>query len=201
MPSRPEPRRILDIPHFRQVISYWEMAAAMVLHGAVSAEVTFGIANGVGERLRAGPSRSPSWIEIRAREPRVSGEDVGVDHPVFRRGAALTRTALKSMAARRRSALPAPQEANAFRFFIGPKSAPQCTLPKCFRWWMMESGSRQSQLPEVSCETCSCSFNCCFCPHPAFGPGCRFHHQRLDLRRHVRRQARRQRLGLREEVH
>jgi hypothetical protein len=26
-------------PHFRQVLSYWEMAAALVLHGAVSAEL------------------------------------------------------------------------------------------------------------------------------------------------------------------
>ena len=41
-------------PHLRQVISYWEMAAAMVLHGAVSAEL-FVDCNGEGFFLR------PSW--------------------------------------------------------------------------------------------------------------------------------------------
>jgi hypothetical protein len=39
-------------PHLRQVISYWEMAAAMVLHGAVSAEL-FVDSNGEGFFLLA----------------------------------------------------------------------------------------------------------------------------------------------------
>jgi hypothetical protein len=38
--------------HFRQVITYWEMAAAMVLHGAVSAEL-FVDCNGEGFFLLA----------------------------------------------------------------------------------------------------------------------------------------------------
>lgn len=39
-------------PHLRQVLSYWEMAAALVLHGAVSAEL-FVDANGEGFFLMA----------------------------------------------------------------------------------------------------------------------------------------------------
>ncbi len=39
-------------PHLRQVLSYWEMAAAMVLHGAVSAEL-FVDCNGEGFYLLA----------------------------------------------------------------------------------------------------------------------------------------------------
>ena len=39
-------------PHLRQVLSYWEMAAALVLHGAVSAEL-FVDANGEGFFLLA----------------------------------------------------------------------------------------------------------------------------------------------------
>ncbi len=39
-------------PHLRQVLSYWEMAAAMVLHGAVSAEL-FVDCNGEGFFLLA----------------------------------------------------------------------------------------------------------------------------------------------------
>jgi len=52
--------------HFRQVITYWEMAAAMVLHGAVSAEL-FVDCNGEGFFLLA--KFSPILEEIRARTP------------------------------------------------------------------------------------------------------------------------------------
>ena len=56
-------------PHnawFRQVITYWEMAAAMVLHGAVSAEL-FVDCNGEGFFLLA--KFAPLMAEIRARNP------------------------------------------------------------------------------------------------------------------------------------
>jgi len=56
-------------PHnawFRQVISYWEMAAAMVLHGAVSAEL-FVDSNGEGFFLLA--KFSPIIDGIRERNP------------------------------------------------------------------------------------------------------------------------------------
>lgn len=56
-------------PHnawFRQVISYWEMAAAMVLHGAVSAEL-FVDSNTEGFLLLA--KFSPLLAEIRERNP------------------------------------------------------------------------------------------------------------------------------------
>jgi hypothetical protein len=52
--------------HFRQVISYWEMAAAMVLHGAVSAEL-FVDCNGEGFFLLA--KFTPILEDIRARNP------------------------------------------------------------------------------------------------------------------------------------
>jgi hypothetical protein len=56
-------------PHnawFRQVTTYWEMAAAMVLHGAVSAEL-FVDCNGEGFFLLA--KFSPFLDEIRTRIP------------------------------------------------------------------------------------------------------------------------------------
>jgi hypothetical protein len=52
--------------HFRQVITYWEMAAAMVLHGAVSAEL-FVDCNGEGFFLLA--KFSHILTEIRAKNP------------------------------------------------------------------------------------------------------------------------------------
>ena len=52
--------------HFRQVISYWEMAAAMVLHGAVSAEL-FVDCNAEGFFLLG--KFSHILEEIRARNP------------------------------------------------------------------------------------------------------------------------------------
>ena len=52
--------------HFRQVITYWEMAAAMVLHGAVSAEL-FVDSNAEGFFLLA--KFSHILPEIRERNP------------------------------------------------------------------------------------------------------------------------------------
>lgn len=52
--------------HFRQVITYWEMAAAMVLHGAVSAEL-FVDCNGEGFFLLA--KFAPILDAIRERNP------------------------------------------------------------------------------------------------------------------------------------
>jgi hypothetical protein len=52
--------------HFRQVITYWEMAAAMVLHGAVSAEL-FVDCNAEGFFLLA--KFAPIMEDIRARNP------------------------------------------------------------------------------------------------------------------------------------
>jgi|SRR5580658_2502028 hypothetical protein len=94
--------------HFRQVISYWEMAAAMVLHGAVSAEL-FVDCNGEGFFLLA--KFAPILDEIRAKNP---GFLVKTSELINRFSAAAQRyeTTLKSMAARRNS-MPAPQEANA----------------------------------------------------------------------------------------
>jgi hypothetical protein len=59
----------LDDPHnawLRQVLSYWEMAAAMVLHGAVSAEL-FVDSNGEGFFLLA--KFAPILEAIRAQNP------------------------------------------------------------------------------------------------------------------------------------
>ena len=52
--------------YFRQVTTYWEMAAAMVLHGAVSAELFFDC-NGEGFFLLA--KFAPILEEIRERMP------------------------------------------------------------------------------------------------------------------------------------
>lgn len=52
--------------YFRQVISYWEMAAAMVLHGALSAEL-FVDANGEGFFLLA--KFAPILDAIREKNP------------------------------------------------------------------------------------------------------------------------------------
>jgi hypothetical protein len=98
-------------PHnawLRQVLTYWEMAAAMVLHGAVSAEL-FVDCNSEGFFLLA--KFAPILDEIRAKNP---GFLVKTSELISRFSAAAQRyeMALKSMAARQRS-MPAPQEANA----------------------------------------------------------------------------------------
>jgi hypothetical protein len=53
-------------PHLRQVLSYWEMAAAMVLHGAVSAEL-FVDCNGEGFYLLA--KFAPILDAVRQKNP------------------------------------------------------------------------------------------------------------------------------------
>jgi len=98
-------------PHnawFRQVISYWEMAAAMVLHGAVSAEL-FVDCNGEGFFLLA--KFTPILPEIRARMP---GFLIKTSELTNRFSAASQRfeVALKSMEARR-TAMAAREQANA----------------------------------------------------------------------------------------
>jgi hypothetical protein len=92
--------------HFRQVITYWEMAAAMVLHGAVSAEL-FVDCNGEGFFLLA--KFSPILDEIRARTP---GFLTKTSELTVRFSAAAQRyeVALKAMQSRKRP--PAPEEAN-----------------------------------------------------------------------------------------
>jgi hypothetical protein len=86
--------------HFRQVITYWEMAAAMVLHGAVSAEL-FVDCNGEGFFLLA--KFAPILEEIRARNP---GFLTKTSELINRFSAAAQRyeVALKNMQARTKSA-------------------------------------------------------------------------------------------------
>jgi hypothetical protein len=83
--------------HLRQVLSYWEMAAAMVLHGAVSAEL-FVDCNGEGFFLLA--KFAPIMEAVRERYP---GFMVKTSELVERFSAASQRyeTTLKMMEARR----------------------------------------------------------------------------------------------------
>ncbi len=85
--------------HFRQVITYWEMAAAMVLHGAVSAEL-FVDCNGEGFFLLA--KFAPILDAIREKNP---GFLVKTSELINRFSAAAQRyeVTLKSMEARRAS--------------------------------------------------------------------------------------------------
>lgn len=94
--------------HFRQVISYWEMAAAMVLHGAVSAEL-FVDCNAEGFSLLG--KFSPILDEIRVKN---KGFMVKTSEMIQRFSSAAQRydQVLKSMEARR-SALAAKQEEHA----------------------------------------------------------------------------------------
>lgn len=96
-------------PHnawFRQVITYWEMAAAMVLHGAVSAEL-FVDCNGEGFFLLA--KFAPILDAIREKSP---GFLIKTTEVISRFSAAAQRyeAALKNLEARR-AILSAPQEA------------------------------------------------------------------------------------------
>ena len=89
-------------PHnafFRQVITYWEMAAAMVLHGAVSAEL-FVDCNGEGFFLMA--KFAPILDEIREKNP---GFLIKTSEVITRFSAASQRyeVILKTMEARRAS--------------------------------------------------------------------------------------------------
>jgi hypothetical protein len=83
--------------YFRQVITYWEMAAAMVLHGAVSAEL-FVDCNGEGFFLLA--KFAPILDAIREKNP---GFLVKTSELINRFSAAAQRyeVTLKSMEARR----------------------------------------------------------------------------------------------------
>jgi hypothetical protein len=97
-------------PHnawLRQVLTYWEMAAAMVLHGAVSAEL-FVDCNAEGFFLLA--KFSPILEEIRSRNP---GFLIKTSELITRFSAASQtyERALKNVVARR-SSLPAKQEAH-----------------------------------------------------------------------------------------
>jgi len=88
-------------PHnawFRQVITYWEMAAAMVLHGAVSAEL-FVDCNGEGFFLLA--KFAPILDEIRARNPGFLTKTSELINR-FSAGAQRYEVTLKAMAARRK---------------------------------------------------------------------------------------------------
>ena len=98
-------------PHnawLRQVISYWEMASALVIHGAVSAEL-FVDCNGEGFFLLA--KFAPILKEIREKNP---GFLMKTSELVNRFSAAAVRydVVLKNMEARRKS-LPARQETHA----------------------------------------------------------------------------------------
>jgi hypothetical protein len=88
--------------HFRQVITYWEMAAAMVLHGAVSAEL-FVDCNSEGFFLLG--KFSPILEEIRMRSP---GFLTKTSELTSRFSAAAQRyeAVLKSLAAKRKSPVP-----------------------------------------------------------------------------------------------
>jgi hypothetical protein len=94
--------------HFRQVITYWEMAAAMVLHGAVSAEL-FVDCNAEGFFLLA--KFAPILEEIRVRNP---GFLVKTSELINRFSAAAQRyeVVLKNVQARRNS-MAVQQEATA----------------------------------------------------------------------------------------
>ncbi|MGD0800026.1 MAG: hypothetical protein ABR906_01795 [Terracidiphilus sp.] len=99
-----------DDPHnpwLRQVLTYWEMAAAMVLHGAVSAEL-FVDCNGEGFFLLA--KFEPVLDAIREKNP---GFLIKTSELVkrFSAGAQRYEAVLKNVEARRNS-LPARQEAH-----------------------------------------------------------------------------------------
>ena len=97
-------------PHnawLRQVLTYWEMAAAMVLHGAVSAEL-FVDCNSEGFFMLA--KFSPILEEFRARN---SGFLIKTSELITRFSAASQRyeAVLKNVEARRNS-MPAKQESH-----------------------------------------------------------------------------------------
>ncbi|MDR3772366.1 MAG: hypothetical protein P4L26_03405 [Terracidiphilus sp.] len=89
-------------PHnawFRQVITYWEMAAAMVLHGAVSAEL-FVDCNGEGFFLLA--KFAPILAEIREKNPGFLTKTLELTNR-FSAAAQRYETTLKMMETRRKS--------------------------------------------------------------------------------------------------
>lgn len=89
-------------PHnawFRQVVTYWEMAAALVLHGAVSADL-FVDCNGEGFFLLA--KFSHLLEPIRAKNPAFMAKTSEVISR-FTAAAARYESALKSLEARRQA--------------------------------------------------------------------------------------------------
>lgn len=89
-------------PHnafFRQVITYWEMAAAMVLHGAVSAEL-FVDCNGEGFFLLA--KFAPILEPIREKMPTFMNKTSELVNR-FTAAASRYEAALKNMESRRRT--------------------------------------------------------------------------------------------------
>lgn len=84
--------------HFRQVTSYWEMAAAMVLHGAVSAEL-FVDCNGEGFFILA--KFAHILDGIRERMPNFMSKTSELVNR-FTAAAARYEVALKNMEGRRR---------------------------------------------------------------------------------------------------
>lgn len=89
-------------PHsawFRQVITYWEMAAAMVLHGAVSAEL-FVDCNAEGFYLLA--KFSPILDEIREKNPSFLTKTSEVVNR-FSAASARFETVMKNVETRRKS--------------------------------------------------------------------------------------------------
>lgn len=85
--------------HFRQVITYWEMAAAMVLHGAVSAEL-FVDCNGEGFFLLA---KFAHLLEsIREKMPSFMNKTSELVNR-FTAAAARYEVALKNVESRRRA--------------------------------------------------------------------------------------------------
>lgn len=105
-------------PHnafLRQVLTYWEMAAAMVLHGAVSAEL-FVDCNAEGFFMLA--KFAPILDAIREKNP---GFLIKTSELIERFSAAAQRyeAVLKNVEARRNS-LPARQEAHG-QYFYPPK--------------------------------------------------------------------------------
>jgi len=103
-------------PHLRQVLSYWEMAAALVLHGAVSAEL-FVDANAEGFFLLA--KLAHILPVIREKQPgffRKTSELVD-KYPA---AAARYEMALKNMEERRKRLVAARQDQE--KYFYPPKS-------------------------------------------------------------------------------
>jgi hypothetical protein len=108
-------------PHnafFRQVVTYWEMAAAMVLHGAVSAEL-FVDCNAEGFFLLA--KFTPILDSIRERMPTFMNKTSELVNR-FTAAAARYEGVLKNVEARRKS-LQSSQGAQGKYFFVDKAKA------------------------------------------------------------------------------
>jgi hypothetical protein len=112
-------------PHnawMRQVISYWEMAAAMVVHGAVSAEL-FVDCNGEGFFSVGQIFAHSGWHS--GEESGVPDEDVGAGESVFSRGAALRGGAEECGSPAQEHVCP---EEGPRPKFLAPKSCPKILM-------------------------------------------------------------------------